>query len=68
MVSSRYKFDPKKLADKIKTYDIVNLVNGRPEIGRIVHLTFFSSARFENRVSDLLSSALIKSVPLFFCA
>jgi len=38
----RYKFDPKKLADKIRTYDIVNLVNGRPEIGRIVHLTFFS--------------------------
>ena len=38
----RYKFDPKKLAAKIKTYDIINLVNGRPEIGRVVHLTFFS--------------------------
>ena len=41
----RYKFDPKKLADKIETYDIVNLVNGRPEIGRIVHLTFFSKEK-----------------------
>ena len=38
----RYKFDTKKLADKIRTYDIVNLVSGRPEIGRVVHLTFFS--------------------------
>jgi hypothetical protein len=28
-----YKFDPKKLADKIRTYDIVNLVNGKPEMG-----------------------------------
>ena len=37
-----YKFDPKRMADKIKTYDIINLVNGRPEIGRIVHLTFYS--------------------------
>jgi hypothetical protein len=37
-----YKFDPKKMAEKIMTYDIMNLVNGKPEIGRIVHLTFFS--------------------------
>jgi hypothetical protein len=27
-----YKFDPKKLADKIRTNDIVNLVKGKPEI------------------------------------
>jgi hypothetical protein len=38
----RYNFDPQKMADKIKTYDVVNLVNGKPEIGRVVHLTFFS--------------------------
>ena len=37
-----FKFDPKRMANKIKTYDIINLANGRPEIGRIVHLTFFS--------------------------
>jgi hypothetical protein len=30
------------MADKIQTYDIINLVNGKPEIGRVVHLTFFS--------------------------
>ena len=38
----QYYFDPQRMADKIKTYDIVNLVNGKPEIGRVVHLTFFS--------------------------
>jgi hypothetical protein len=37
-----YKFDPRKMADKIKIYDVMNLTNGKPEIGRIVHLTFFS--------------------------
>ncbi len=38
----KYTFDPQRMADKIKTYDIVNLVNGKAEIGRVVHLTFFS--------------------------
>ncbi len=37
-----YMFDPKKMAQKISTYDIMNLESGEPEIGRIVHLTFFS--------------------------
>jgi cytoskeletal protein RodZ len=39
----QYTFDPQRMAEKIKTYDIVNLVNGKPEIGRVVHLTFFSN-------------------------
>ncbi len=38
----QYAFDPQRIADKIQTYDIINLVNGKPEIGRVVHLTFFS--------------------------
>jgi hypothetical protein len=37
-----YKFDPGKMADKIKVYDVMNLASSKPEIGRIVHLTFFS--------------------------
>ena len=40
-----YTFDPQKMADKIQTYDIINLVNGKPEIGRVVHLTFFSEEK-----------------------
>lgn len=43
-----YRFDPKRMADKIKTYDILNLANGKPEIGRIVHLTFFSEEEGAN--------------------
>jgi hypothetical protein len=38
----QYSFDPERMADKIQTYDIINIVNGKPEIGRVVHLTFFS--------------------------
>jgi len=37
-----YVFDPAAINKKIPTYDIMNLVSGRPEIGKIVHLTFFS--------------------------
>ena len=44
----QYTFDPQRMADKIKTYDIVNLVNGKPEIGRVVHLTFFSEEQGAN--------------------
>jgi hypothetical protein len=38
----RYTFDPQRMSGKIQTYDILNLSNGKPEIGRVVHLTFFS--------------------------
>jgi len=38
----RYKFDVKAIAERIKTYDIIDLVTGKPQIGRIVHLTFFT--------------------------
>jgi len=37
-----YTFDPQRMADKIQTYDIINIVNGVPQIGDVVHLTFFS--------------------------
>jgi hypothetical protein len=40
-----YNFNPQRMADKIKTYDIVSMVNGSPQIGRIVHLTFFSEEK-----------------------
>jgi len=37
-----YCFDPAAINKRTPTYDIINLMNGRPEIGKIVHLTFFS--------------------------
>jgi hypothetical protein len=36
------------MANKIKTYGIVNLVSGKAEIGRVVHLTFFSEEQGPN--------------------
>lgn len=51
----QYNFDPQAMANKIKTYDIVNMVNGKAEIGRVVHLTFFST---ENGVNGTYHSFL----------
>ncbi len=44
----QYQFNPQRMADKIQTYDIVNMVNGNPQIGRIVHLTFFTEEKTAN--------------------
>lgn len=38
----QYSFNPAAINSAIPTYDTVNLVNGRPEIKDVVHLTFFS--------------------------
>jgi hypothetical protein len=40
-----YRFDPKRMADRIRAYEITNLASGSPEMGRIVHLTFFSAEK-----------------------
>ena len=40
-----YHFNPAAIHSAIPIYDIVNLVNGKPEIGRVVHLTFFSQEK-----------------------
>ena len=37
-----YVLDPVSINKKVPIYDIMNLVSGKPEIGKIVHLTFFS--------------------------
>ena len=37
-----FNFDPVALNKLAQTYDIVNAVSGKPEIGDVVHLTFFS--------------------------
>jgi len=41
----RYKFDVKAIAERIQTYDIIDLTTGKPQIGRIVHLTFFTQEK-----------------------
>jgi hypothetical protein len=46
--SFMYTFDPQRMAQKIKTYDIVSIINGVPSIGDVVHLTFFSEEEGPN--------------------
>lgn len=46
----RYTFDPQRMSDKIRTYDIINIINGVPQIGDVVHLTFFSEEQGSNDV------------------
>ena len=41
----RFFFDPAAINTTTPTYDTVNLVNGKPEIGDVVHLTFFSEEK-----------------------
>jgi len=38
-------FDPVAIHAKAPTYDIVNITNGKTELGKVVHLTFFAKER-----------------------
>jgi hypothetical protein len=37
-----YRFDPVAINKRTPTYDIINLVSGKPELGKVVHVTFFA--------------------------
>ncbi len=37
-----FVFDPAAVAKRTITYDTTNMANGKPDLGRVVHLTFFS--------------------------
>jgi hypothetical protein len=39
----QFTFDPATIHKMASTYDTVNTVTGRPQIGRVVHLTFFTT-------------------------
>jgi hypothetical protein len=43
-----YFFDPKRINQRVPTYDIEYRVNGRAELGDIVHLTFFTTEKHPN--------------------
>ena len=45
-----YFFDPALFHNSTPTYDITNLVSGKPEIFDVVHLTFFSQEVTPNGV------------------
>lgn len=41
----QYSFDPKAVNAKVPIYDIVSITTGRPQLGRVIHLTFFSQEK-----------------------
>jgi bacillolysin len=41
----QYIFDPAAVHNKVPLYDIVSITTGNPQIGRVVHLTFFSEEK-----------------------
>ncbi|MCX7840880.1 MAG: hypothetical protein N2559_15705, partial [Anaerolineae bacterium] len=40
-----YTFDPAAIRQCVQTYDTTNQVSGKPELGDVVHLTFFSQEK-----------------------
>jgi hypothetical protein len=40
-----YIFDPKRINERVPTYDILYRVNNTPQLGDIVHLTFFTKEK-----------------------
>jgi hypothetical protein len=40
-----YTFDPAAVHGRVPLYDIVSITTGKPQIGRVIHLTFFSEEK-----------------------
>jgi len=43
-----YFFDPRRINERVPTYDILYRVNNQPQLGDIVHLTFFTREKHPN--------------------
>ena len=61
-----YTFDPAAVHAKVPLYDIVNNTTGKPQIGRVIHLTFFSeetspSGRFHDATRVILRGTTLLS-------
>ena len=41
----QYVFDPVAVHQKVPLYDITSITTGKPQIGRVIHLTFFAEER-----------------------
>ncbi len=62
-----YFFDPGKFNSITPTYDNVNLVTGRPEIGDVVHLTFFSGETMpDGRTYHSFARVIIRGNKIFY--
>ncbi|HEX9261883.1 MAG TPA: hypothetical protein VF893_05085 [Candidatus Bathyarchaeia archaeon] len=61
-----YSFDPSRMAEKIQTYDIINIVNGKPEIGRVVHITFFTEENGTDGLFHLFSRVVLRGTTAIY--
>lgn len=41
----QYTFDPAAVHAKVPLYDVTSITTGKPQIGRVIHLTFFSEEK-----------------------
>ena len=41
----QYVFDPQAVHAKVPLYDIISITTGKPQIGRVIHLTFFAEEK-----------------------
>ncbi len=41
----QYAFDPAAVHAKVPLYDVTSITTGKPQIGRVIHLTFFSEEK-----------------------
>ena len=41
----QYVFNPQAIHARVPLYDIVSITTGKPQIGRVIHLTFFAEER-----------------------
>ena len=41
----QYVFDPAAVHQKVPLYDVTSITTGKPQIGRVIHLTFFAEER-----------------------
>ena len=41
----QYVFDPVAVHQKVPLYDITSITTGKPQLGRVIHLTFFSEEK-----------------------
>ncbi len=64
--SFKYTFDPHRMADMIQTYDIINIVNGVPQIGDVVHLTLFSEEQGPNGVYHSFARIVLRGTTAMY--
>jgi len=62
-----FVFDPVAIHQKAPIYDIINIVNGKTELGKVVHLTFFArETASSGAVGHSFARLIFRGNKLFF--